>query len=127
MTSKIAYRLHKKDFLIAYQEQKRAHQRLQDRALAEAKAMAAILVEDYGAQCVYAFGPLAYGEFSEGMSIELAVEDISPDRLASALGHLKQHSTFSVDVIDIAHADSWTKRSIQQKGTILARRVESPH
>jgi hypothetical protein len=122
MTSKIVYRMHKKDFLLKYQGHKRAHQQFQAEALAEAQVLATILVEEYGAQCVYAFGPLTYGEFSEGMSIELAVEGISSDRLASALGQLKQHSAFGVDVIDIAHADSWAKRAILEKGTILAGR-----
>jgi hypothetical protein len=122
MTPKIAYSVHKKDFLSKYQEHKRAHQQLQDKALAEAQALANILVEEYGVRCVYAFGPLTYREFSEGMSIELAVEGISSDKLASALGHLKQQSAFGVEVIDIAHADSWTKRAILKKGTMLAGR-----
>jgi hypothetical protein len=122
MTPKIVYSMHKKNLLLQYQEHKRAHQQLQARALAEALALATILVEEYGAQCVYAFGPLTYREFSEGMSIELAVEGISSDRLASALGHLNQQSAFGVEVIDIAYADSWAKRAILEKGTILAGR-----
>lgn len=122
MMPKTVYSMHKKDFLLKYQEHKRAHQQFQAKVFEEAQILATILVEEYGARCVYAFGPLTYGEFSEGMSIELAVEGISSDRLASALGHLKQHSAFGVDVIDIAHADSWAKWAILEKGTILAGR-----
>jgi hypothetical protein len=44
---------------------------------------------------------------------------------ASALGHLKQISKFGVELTDIQQAEGWTKRSIVQKGKLLAKKEET--
>jgi predicted nucleotidyltransferase len=125
MNSKIPHSLHKKDLLLHYQKQKQKQQQLQDNALAEAKRLARILVEEFEVEAVYLFGPLSYEEFREGMNIDLAVEGVSSDTFASALGHLKQISTFGVELTDIHQADGWTKRSIVQKGKLLAEQKKT--
>ena len=79
-------------------------------------------IEEFEVEAVYLFGPLSYEEFREGMNIDLAVEGVSSDTFASALGHLKQISTFGVELTDIRQADGWTKRSIGQKGKLLAKK-----
>ena len=118
MNPKMSHGIHKKELLLRYQEQKRQKQSVQDAALAEAQRFATILVEDYGAQKVYLIGPLCYGEFRQGMPLELAVEGLSPIMLAKALGHLKQESAYPVEITDMAHADAWTRRT--HKGELLA-------
>jgi predicted nucleotidyltransferase len=122
MNPKVAHSLHKKDLLLKYQEQKQKQRQLQDKAFAEAKKLAQVLVEEFEVEIVYLFGPLTYGEFKAGVNIDLAVEGISSETFASALGHLKQLSEFGVELTDIQQTDGWTKRSILQKGKVLARR-----
>lgn len=121
MNPKIPHSIHKKDLLLKYQEQKQKQQQLQDNALDEATRLARILVEEFGVKAVYLFGPLSYGAFREGLNIDLAVEGVSSDTFARALGHLKQISTFGVELTDIYQTDGWTKRSIVQKGKLLAK------
>jgi hypothetical protein len=115
MNTKIHHSLHKKDLLLKYQQQQQQKRAQQDAALAEARRLALILVEDYGAHKVYLIGPLRYGEFREGMPLELAVDGLSPTTLATALGHLKQESLYPVEIIDIAQADAWTRRGPQSE------------
>ena len=122
MHPKIAHSMYKKDMLLKHQEQQKKVQQLQEHALDEAKQLAKILVEDFGIKKVYLIGPLTYGKFQEGMQLELALEDIPENTYAKALGHLKQISAFGIELIDMQQADSWTKRSIQEKGTVLVER-----
>ncbi len=124
MNPKISHNFHKKDLLLQYQKQKQEHRQLKDNALDEAKRLARILVEEFGVNTVYLFGPLSYGAFREGMHIDLAVEGVSSGTFASALGHLKQMSAFGVELTDIRQAEGWTKRSIVQKGKLLAKKEE---
>jgi predicted nucleotidyltransferase len=119
MHTKISHSLHKKDLLLKYQEQKQQKQSLQDRALAEARRIARSLVAEYHAQMVYVFGPLSYGEFREGMSIELAVEGMPPEMFAGAVAYVKQEVVFTFELTELAQADSWTRRNIIQKGLVL--------
>jgi predicted nucleotidyltransferase len=125
MNPKIPHSFHKKDLLLKYQKQKQKQQQLQDNALDEAKRLARILVEEFDVNKVYLFGPLSYGAFREGMNIDLAVENISSDMFASALGYLKQISKFGVELTDIQQAEGWTKRSILQKGKLLAEQKKT--
>jgi hypothetical protein len=122
MNTKIAHSIHKKDLFLHYQEQKQKQQELQDKAFAEAKRLAQVLVEEFGVEAVYLFGPLTYGEFKKGMNIDLGAEGISPGTFASALGHLKQMTEFGVELTDTHQADSWTKRSLWKKGKLLAKK-----
>jgi predicted nucleotidyltransferase len=119
MHAKISHKLYKKDLLLKYQQQKQQKQSLQDRALAEARQIARALIEEYHAKTVYVFGPLSYGEFREGMSIELAVEGLPPEMFAGALAYVKQEDAFTFELTELAQVDSWTRRSIVQKGQVL--------
>ncbi len=122
MNTKIAYGIHKKDMLLKHLEQKKKIQQVQDDALKEAKRLAKILVGDFGIEKVFVVGPLTYGEFLQGMPLEFAVEGIPEGAYAGALAYLKHNSAFGVELIDIQHADSWTKRSIGEKGKVLAKK-----
>jgi len=122
MHTKILHNLHKKDLLLKHQEQKQQKQALQDRALAEARQVAKLLSEEYHARTVYVFGPLCYGEFREGMAIELAVEGIPPEILAGALASVKQEGTFTIELVELGQMNAWTRRNIVQKGLVLASR-----
>ena len=121
MNTKVSHSIHKKDMLLKHQEQKKKTQQLQDKTFKEAKRVAKVLVDEFGIEKVFLVGPLTYGEFKEGMKLELVLEGIPEGAYARALGHLKKLSTFSVELIDIQQADSWTKRSIAKKGKVLAR------
>lgn len=122
MNTKMHYGIHKKDLLRKHQEQQKKQRQLQTSAFNEAKRLATILIEEFDVQAVYAFGPLTYGKFNEGMSLELAVEGMTPDRFASALGYLKQLSAFGTELVEVDAADSWTRQAILRKGVLLARK-----
>lgn len=122
MNPKISHAIHKKELLLHYQEQQQKERQFQETALHEAQRLALVLVEQFGIERVYLVGPLAYEKFSAGMKLELALEGIPAGAYASAFGHLKQNSTFELDLIDLHHADSWTKRALKEKGKLLAKK-----
>ena len=101
-------------------EQRKKEQQIQEHALNEAQRLATILVHEFGIARVTLIGPLTYGKFEEGMALELFLEGIPEGAYARASGHLHQISPYDVELIDIQDLDSWTKRSIGQKGKILA-------
>lgn len=119
MHVKISHSLHKKDLLLKYQQRKQQKQALQDRALAEARRVAGILAEEYQARRVYLFGPLSYGEFREGMSIELAVDGMPPEMFTGALAFVKQEEAFAIELVELKQVDAWTRRNILGKGQVL--------
>jgi len=122
MNIKVSHAIHKKELLLHYQEQQQKERQFQETALQEAQRLALMLVEHFGIERVYLVGPLAYEKFSAGMKLELALEGIPAGAYASALGHLKQNSTFEVDLIDLRQADPWTKRALKEKGKLLAKK-----
>ena len=119
MHAKISHSLHKKDLLLKYQEQKQQKQALQDRALDAARRVAGVLVEEYRAGTVYVFGPLNYGEFREGLAIELAVDGMPLEMFAGALAFVKQEEAFAFELVALGQVDAWTRRSIVEKGLRL--------
>ncbi len=122
MNLKVSHAIHKKDLLLQYQEQKQKKRQLQETALHEAQRLALILVEQFGIERVYLVGPLAYEKFTADMKLELALEGIPPGVYAGALGYLKQLSSFEPDLIDLQCTDPWTKRSLKEKGRLLAKK-----
>jgi hypothetical protein len=122
MHTKVSHGIHKKELLLKYQEQRQKEQQIQDHALKEAKRLATILVAEFGIARVTLIGPLTYGKFEEGMALEFVLEGIPQGNYARAAGHLQQISPYDVALIDIQDLDSWTKRSIGQKGKILAQK-----
>ncbi len=119
MHAKISHSFYKKDLLLKYQEQKQQKRLLQDRALTEARRVAGVLIEKYQAQTVHLFGPLSYGEFRKGMSIELAVAGMPHDRFAAALAFVKQVEDPAIELVAMAQVDAWTRRNIVRKGLEL--------
>ncbi|GAK54979.1 DNA polymerase, beta domain protein region [Candidatus Vecturithrix granuli] len=122
MNIKVSHAIHKKELLLQYQEQKQKERQLQETALQEAQRLALMLVEQFGIERVYLVGPLAYNKFTAGMKLELALEGIPTGTYASALGYLKQSSTFELDLIDLQQADTWTKLALKEKGKLLAKK-----
>jgi hypothetical protein len=120
MHPKVLHNMYKKDMLLKYQEQRQKEQQIQDHALNEAKRLATILVDEFGIARVTLIGPLTYGKFEVGMALELVLEGIPKGVYARASGHMQQISPYDIVLIDIQDLDSWTKRSIGQKGEILA-------
>lgn len=123
MNIKVAHSLHKKDLLLKYQEHKQRENELQQEAFREAQRLAALLVEEFSVDRVYLIGPLAYNKFSPGMKLELAAEGILAGMYPKASAYLKHKSTFEVDLIDLHQTDAWTKRSVQDKGKLLAKKL----
>jgi hypothetical protein len=121
MNVKIAHSLYKK-LLLHYQDREQKQREFEDNAFVEAKKLAQILATEFGVTGVYLFGPLTYRKLSEGMKIDLAVEGVSPETFARALGRLSQISAYGVELTDIRRADSWTKRSILETGMLLVKK-----
>jgi len=122
MHPKVSHSLYKKDLLIKHQEEQHRIRQLQDSALREAQKCAQVLVDEFGVRQVYLIGPLTYGKFQDGMPIEFAVEKLSEGMYASALAQLKRISTFGAELLVLHTADSWTQRSIKEKGKLLAEK-----
>ena len=122
MHPKVSHNLYKKDMLLKHQEEQQRVRQLQEKAMNEAQKLSRILIDEFGVERVFLAGPLIYGKFREGMSLELAVEAIPNGLYGSALGHLKRISLFGVELIDLRTTDSWTKRSIETKGKLLAEK-----
>lgn len=114
-----SHRLNAHAWLRKQQEQKQQKQALHDRAVAEARRIAGILATEYQAGRVYLFGPLSYGEFRDGMAIELAVDGLPPQRFAAALAHVRRAEPFAVELVNLDQVDGWTRRSILEKGMTL--------
>lgn len=94
---------------------------LSTRAFTEARQLARILGEDYGAQKVYLFGSLARenAPFKATSDIDLGVEGLSADRFYEALGELLLKSTFLVDLKPLENASDQLRRFIQKEGILL--------
>ncbi len=122
MNTKISYGIHKKDLLLKHQENKQQKKQFQEKALQEAQRIAEILVVDFNIGKVFLVGPLTYGELCEGMNLELALDGIPQGAYAKALAHVKQSSSFGVELIDLQQADSWTKRSMAKHKKLLAKK-----
>jgi hypothetical protein len=120
MRPRITHRFPQKDLLLKHQEQRRKFRQLQENALEEAKRLAVLLVEEFGVETVYLIGPLSYEHYQEGMPLELALEGIPDGVYARTLAELKQVSSFELALIDLTQTDNWTKRSICEKGRMLA-------
>jgi hypothetical protein len=123
MNRKIEYGLYKPGLLRRRQQHQQRQHALQERALAEAARLARMLVAEFGAEAVYALGPLTYHAFADGMPLELAVVGLTADGFARALAHVKHDSALPVELIDLAQADSWTIHAIARRGKLLAGRA----
>lgn len=121
MHPKTIVHTHKSNLLALHQERQNRQQQVQARVRQEASRLAAILVQEFGAQAVYAFGPLTYGQFTEGMPLEFAVEGLSAEGIVRALAHLKQMSAFQIEITAVHHLDSWTRKAMVRKGILLAQ------
>ena len=121
MHPKISHSLHKKDLLLKRQEQQKSTEQRQVAAIREAQRLAQILCAEFGVNTVLLIGPLTYGQYLDGMPIELAIERIPDNVFNRAFAHLKRISSFPVELIDLTQADNWTRKSARKTGTILAQ------
>lgn len=121
MHPKISHSLHKKDLLLKRQEQQEKTQQRQVAAMREAQRLAQVLCAEFGVKTVLLIGPLTYGQYLDGMPIELAIERIPNDIFNRAFAHLKRISSFPVELIDLTQADNWTRKSAGETGKILAQ------
>jgi hypothetical protein len=117
------FHTHKQDLLVAYQDRNDRQHLLQDRVRQEAIRLATILVQEFGAQKVYAVGPLTYGQFTEGMPLEFAVEGMSREMIVRALAHVRQLSRFTIEISAVNELDRWTRDAVLRTGMILAQQT----
>ena len=94
---------------------------LRDRAIREARRLAGVLTEVYGAKRVVLFGSLARerARFADRSDIDLAVEGLSADRFYEALGDLLSRSTFIVDLKPLEEASEPLRSRIGREGILL--------
>lgn len=91
------------------------------RARAEARAVADLLVRDFGAKRVLLFGSLVRGApFGRNSDIDLAVEGLDPDDLFRAVGRALGLSDFSIDVKPLEALPAAWREKIIEEGEVLA-------
>jgi len=96
-------------------------QALLSRARAEARAVAELLVRDFGAKRVWLFGSLAKGAtFRRNSDIDLAVEGLRADDLFRAVGRALGLSDFSIDLKPIEELPAAWRERILKEGEALA-------
>ena len=94
---------------------------LRDHAMSEARRLAGVLTEVYGAKRVYLFGSLARARarFADTSDIDLAVEGLSADHFYEALGDLLCRSTFIVDLKPLEEVSETLRLRIAREGVLL--------
>lgn len=98
----------------------RGDEALRDRALREARHLAGVLAEVYGARKVYLFGSLARGgDFTEASDIDLAVEGLPEGCFYEALGDLLCRSTFNIDIKPVEDASELLRSRIARESIVL--------
>ena len=114
------------DAYIAYWKQRSVEQvkgdeDARDRAMREARRLATILAQVYGARRVYLFGSLAKRDalFAETSDIDLAVEGLASDCFYEALGDLLSRSTFMVDLKPLEAMPEFVRSHIGREGILL--------
>jgi len=121
MHAKISHSLHKKELLAMRQTQQHEVQQRQTDAMREAQRLAQVLSAEFGIHTVWLIGPLTYGQHQDGMPLELAVDGVSTETLDRALASLKCLSAMPIDLIDLAHADGWTRQRAAAAGKLLTK------
>ncbi len=94
---------------------------LRDRAQTEARELARVIAEFYGAQKVYLFGSLARegAPFTATSDIDLGVEGLPDASFFEALGDLLLRSTFLVDLKPLEDASDQLRSYIAEEGILL--------
>lgn len=94
---------------------------LRNRAQTEARELARVLVEVYGARKVYLFGSLAREEapFTSMSDIDLGVEGLPDTRFYEALGDLLLRSTFLVDLKPLTDISEPLRSRVAKEGILL--------
>jgi predicted nucleotidyltransferase len=94
---------------------------LLSRARAEARAVAELLVRDFGAKRVWLFGSLVKGAtFGRSSDIDLAVEGLPADDLFRAVGRALGLSDWSIDLKPIGELPAAWRDKILKEGEVLA-------
>jgi predicted nucleotidyltransferase len=99
-------------------ERKLAEERAAEEALEYAMDCAKLLVEQFGAQCVYLFGSLGEGWFRQDSDIDLAVEGLEPQLYFKALSKVSDVSGgYGVDLVPLE--DCEFRQTVLRKGKLL--------
>ncbi len=114
------------DDYIAYWKQRAVKQvnvdmDIRDRAMREARRLAAVLAQVYGAEKVYLFGSLAKRDalFAPTSDIDLAVEGLASDCFYEALGDLLSRSAFMVDLKPLEGVSASLRLRVGREGVLL--------
>lgn len=91
-----------------------------DRAIADARAIADFLKQEYGAR-VFGVGSLFEPErpFRVSSDIDLVVEALPPDRFFEASAKAASMTDFELDVIPLEDASEHIRRLVAEKGVEL--------
>lgn len=114
------------DEYVAYWKQRGANQvkvdvDMRDRAMREARRLATVLAQDYGAKKVYLLGSLAKRErpFTATSDIDLAVDGLASSRFYEALGDLLTRTAFTVDLKPLEGMPEFLRSRIGREGVLL--------
>lgn len=96
-------------------------QERKEKAISEAKRLAKILKQDFGAEKVYLFGSLARPDgFHTRSDIDLAVQGLSPRKYYRAVSFLLDEAQdFQVDLIDLEECRETIRLRILEEGVEL--------
>lgn len=94
--------------------------RLASKARAEARRVAKMLVQEFGAQLVYLFGSLGReGQFHERSDIDLAVRGIAPERFFQAWTAAGACITLPIELVDLDEVGPSMQGLILKYGELL--------
>ncbi len=113
------------DFTFAFSETEAKRGADVERAIAgEARRLGKLLVERFGAQSVWLFGSLAWGnELTPETDIDLAVQGMPAENFYKALNFLEHETEFPVDLIDLDTAPKQLRERVLAEGKPLYEQV----
>ena len=105
-----------------FAEQRAAGEEHRTRALEAAQRAADLLVERYGVTKVVLFGSLAWRRPRPDSDIDLAVEDLAPERFFRADAQLAREIPIPIDLKLLAECPPLLRRRIEEEGVVLHAR-----
>ena len=89
----------------------------------EAQRLSQLLIEKFGAESVYLFGSLAWGDtFGIETDIDLAVSALPAGTYLEIAAYLERESRFAVDVVELEHVPDSLRERILREGRLLSER-----
>ena len=106
--------------ILEYLERLRPGHGDREKAIGEAREIAAYLKREYGAE-VYGVGSLFNhdGNFTEASDIDLVVKGLPSDRFYAILVRLDEMTSFKLDIIPFEDANDYMRNAALEGGTIL--------